>query len=557
MKSKAKISKEIWFDILIVLLIVLFGISISPKTLQNDTFYTVKIGELILNNGIDMQDHFSWIDLPYTYPHWLYDIIMYFIYSLGGWLGIYISTCALSAILGITIYKVNSKLNKNQIISFLITIGSMYLIKSYIAARAQLVTFILFVLFIYWIEKFLETKKKRYAIGMVAISLLIANLHLATWPFVFVLFLPYIAEYLICIITDIILYSKYLEWYYKFRIKDLNVDLKRAKEDKKISILKKIDKFEYALEQLKIREGKIKEKRESEEKYKITMEKRKNVKWLFVVIIICALVGLLTPVGTTPYTYLYKTMQGNTTSNINEHLPLTLIKNMPLMCTFVILLAVLIFTKAKIRLCDLFMIAGLTYLTFMSKRQCTMLILIGGIILNRLIIQLFEIYDICKVEDLTNKYISKFVAFVIASLCIIWSLQYVYDTIDDDYVKESSYPVKASEWILENLDVNNIKLFNEYNFGSYLLYKGIPVFIDSRADLYTPEFNGEKDIFSDFLNADNTGSYYGSIFKKYEITHVLVYKDSKINMFIKNADSEKYDLLYSDDDFVIYKVINY
>ena len=557
MKSKAKISKEIWFDILIVLLIVLFGISKSPKTLQNDTFYTVKIGELILNNGIDMQDHFSWIDLPYTYPHWLYDIIMYFIYSLGGWLGIYISTCALSAILGITIYKVNSKLNKNQIISFLITIGSMYLIKSYIAARAQLVTFILFVLFIYWIEKFLETKKKRYAIGMVAISLLIANLHLATWPFVFVLFLPYIAEYLICIITDIILYSKYLEWYYKFRIKDLNVDLKRAKEDKKISILKKIDKFEYALEQLKIREGKIKEKRESEEKYKITMEKRKNVKWLFVVIIICALVGLLTPVGTTPYTYLYKTMQGNTTSNINEHLPLTLIKNMPLMCTFVILLAVLIFTKAKIRLCDLFMIAGLTYLTFMSKRQCTMLILIGGIILNRLIIQLFEIYDICKVEDLTNKYISKFVAFVIASLCIIWSLQYVYDTIDDDYVKESSYPVKASEWILENLDVNNIKLFNEYNFGSYLLYKGIPVFIDSRADLYTPEFNGEKDIFSDFLNADNTGSYYGSIFKKYEITHVLVYKDSKINMFIKNADSEKYDLLYSDDDFVIYKVINY
>ena len=44
--------------------------------------------------------------------------------------------------------------------------------------------------------------------------------------------------------------------------------------------------------------------------------------------------------------------------------------------------------------------------------------------------------------------------------------------------------------MLQNLDVKNIKLFNEYNYGSYLLYKGIPVFIDSRADLYAPEFNG-------------------------------------------------------------------
>ena len=35
--------------------------------------------------------------------------------------------------------------------------------------------------------------------------------------------------------------------------------------------------------------------------------------------IICVLTGLLTPLGDTPYTYLYKTMQGNTTQNINEH----------------------------------------------------------------------------------------------------------------------------------------------------------------------------------------------------------------------------------------------
>ena len=80
-----------------------------------------------------------------------------------------------------------------------------------------------------------------------------------------------------------------------------------------------------------------------------------------------------------------------------------------------------------------------------------MFVLIGGIILNRLISQLFEIYDICKIKDLTKKYVGKFTAFVLASLTIILSIHYFKDVLDDEYVSESSYPVQASEWILENL----------------------------------------------------------------------------------------------------------
>ncbi len=74
------------FDIVVFLSIVLFAIAIVPKSLQNDTFYTIKIGEYISQNGISnlTQDTFSWHELPYTYPHWLYDFMMYGIYGLGG-----------------------------------------------------------------------------------------------------------------------------------------------------------------------------------------------------------------------------------------------------------------------------------------------------------------------------------------------------------------------------------------------------------------------------------------------------------------------------------------
>ena len=201
---KEKINKRIIFEILAIVLIAIFCISLTPKTLQNDTFYTIKIGEhIIQEKGIDMIDPFSWHEnLEYTYPHWLYDVIIYGIYSLGGMTGIYISTCIFAIILGITVYIVNSKLARNQVVSFFITIGVMYMLKDYITARAQLVTFILFILQIFAIEKLIETKQKRYGLALIIISILVANLHVAVWPFTFVLYLPYIAEYIIAILEE-------------------------------------------------------------------------------------------------------------------------------------------------------------------------------------------------------------------------------------------------------------------------------------------------------------------------------------------------------------------
>ena len=185
-----KINKKICFEIMAIILIAIFCISLTPKTLQNDTFYTIRIGEHIMENGgIDNMDPFSWHEgLKYTYPHWLYDVIIYIIYSIGDMTGIYISTCIFSVLLGISIYKVNSKLNNNKVLSFAITIGTMYMLRDYITVRAQLVTFILFILYVFCIEKLLNSKRKRYAAGLIILSILIANLHVAVWPFTFILY---------------------------------------------------------------------------------------------------------------------------------------------------------------------------------------------------------------------------------------------------------------------------------------------------------------------------------------------------------------------------------
>ena len=538
-KEKILKHKKLILEIIILILIILYAVSLSPKRLQNDTYYTIAIGKLITENGIDMQEHFTWHQgLPYTYPHWLYDLLIYSIFSIGSFKGIYISTCILSAILGISIYKVNSKLTGNKIISFLVTIGSLYLMKGYIAARAQLITFILFILTVYNIERFLETKKLRNALALIIIPILIANLHAAVWPFTFVLYLPYIAEYLISVIADFIIYKKMQVWILKRKIK------------KNPEVQPKLEEQEAKIEKIK-----QKRKENLENPYKIKMTRNDNTLLLIVIMIIVLFTGLLTPIGDTPYTYTYHTLKGNTMESINEHLPLTLIKNVPVMCAIVILLAIMTFTKVKIKLSDLFMITGLCCLMFATRRrQVSMFALIGSIVLVRLLVQLIDMYGI---KNEKNRLFKGILLIIFATIVIVLSIDNFDKRKNETYVNESSYPVQASEWILNNLDVKNIRLYNEYNYGSYLLFRGIPVFIDSRADVYDPQFNGGLDIFGDFIGTSNISKYYGTTFKKYDITHIIISKNSKTNMIITKTEPEKYKQLYSDDNFVIYEILKY
>ena len=549
---KKEININVNFTIVAIIFIAIFCICITPVTFQNDTFYTIKIGEYIKNNGIDMMDHFSWHEnLSYTYPHWLYDLCTYLVYALGGFRGIYILTCILSVVLGLSIFFVNVKLTKCKPMSFVVTMAVLYVLKDYIAARAQLVTFILFIWEIYFIEKFVENRKIGYGIGLIIISILIANLHVAVWPFFFILFLPYIGEYLIAIVADFIIYKK-------ARIFVLNRKIKNA--NKKNISSEKIDKLKAELNDLENEVLKIKIKREkqSEDPYKIIIKRKPNVKFLIIIMIICALTGLLTPIGDVPYTYLYKTMQGNTTQNISEHLPMTLINSVNAMLALIILLAILIFTKTKIRLSDLFMIGGLCYLMLSTRRQLSMFALIGSVILTRLMVDLIKRYTKNGLEEVEFAFKNIFVTFALIVLMIFTAYHYIKPKIGAEYVNSSSYPVAACDYILENIDLKNARFYNEYNYGSYMLFRGIPVFIDSRADLYAPEFSGNKDedIFTDFINTSGISKFYEDTFEKYNITHVIMYKKSKMNLIITKTKDKNYKELYSDDNFVIYERLN-
>ena len=336
----------------------------------------------------------------------------------------------------------------------------------------------------------------------------------------------------------------------KFRIQLLTNSGKYV--DKKLEL-------EEELKDITEKNEKIKIKREENLKnpYKIRFQKNPNVKWLILLMIICAFTGLLTPLGDTPYTYLYKTMEGNTTQNINEHLPMTIIDETEALSAIVVILAILTFTKTKIKLSDLFMIGGLCWLMLASRRQITMFCLIGVFIVNKMICGLFELYTKNGLEKLTRIMTGKVGYIIMIVVMLALSYHFYEPKQNDDYIDESAYPVQACDYILENIDLGKARFYNEYNYGSYMIYRGIPVFIDSRADLYAPEFSGkEDDIFMDFINTSSIGKFYEDTFEKYDITHVITYKNSKMNMIIQETNDPNYKELYEDDYFTIYERLN-
>lgn len=553
MEEQKKINRY-KFHVIITFFIIIFCTSIvAPKTLQNDTFYTVKVGEYIAQNGIGNlnQDPFSWIELPYTFPHWLYDLGMYGIHQLGGWTAIYLSTIILTSVLGISIYFTSNKISKNAPLSAIITFIAMYLMRPYVAARAQLVTFTLMILSIYLIEKYLEKAKKRYAIGLILMSLLIVNLHMAVWPFFFVIFLPYIAEYILSL--DIFT----IDLIIKFKIYLVKV-FSKENTDEKIKEL-----------QAKIKHNEINRKKARENPYKIRITRNDNMKKLILVMIICMFMGVITPTGlSTPYTYLAKTMVGNTVKVINEHLPLDLPSNQDFVAFFVAFIVVLTFIDIKIDFKHLCYYLGILYLALNSRRQVSMFLVICTPILAKLIGEIFERYA-PELQEKTIKLVNNFYCKVaLTTVFIVIGIQGIKEKMNESYYYPQDYPIYATNWIKENLDYKNIKLFNEYNYGSYLVYSGIPVMIDSRADLYSPEFNTKtknvsdgNDIFMDVQNIATGKDDYKKIFENYGVTHVITYSDSRVSKKLKsNSDYKKiYPLTEEesalDERFVIYEKV--
>lgn len=104
---------------------------------------------------------------------------------------------------------------------------------------------------------------------------------------------------------------------------------------------------------------------------------------------------------------------------------------------------------------------------------------------------------------------------------------------------DEGFPVKALGYLTKTPHQGHI--LNDYAWGGYLIWNehGIPVFIDSRVDIF--EYNGT---FKDYLDLTHLKDSF-ALLDKYRIRYVLFKRDAPLVYLLKNSQEWKVD--YEDE----------
>ena len=446
-----------------------FSFSIFNKAMTNDVFFTIANGKEIINNGFEEYDHLTWHEnLKFTNSRWLFDILIFGIFNKFGLEGINVFTSIFTLIISFTLFYICKKRTNNIPFSITSTLILIYLSKNVFLQRAQIVSFLLFMLEYLLLESTYDhfTKFKGFVIFIIGI--LIANFHASVYPMFIVIFLPFLAEILM---------------------------------------------------------GKIKNKKIL--KNKIEFKNTDNQKGFIIIFIACLFSGLINPIGLSPYTDMFNGFFGISSKIIGELDHSTIYNNVQIYIVILVIMTELLILD-QIRLKDILFLIGFSILGLSSYRGQFFLLLIGGGIISDLLLKLlnkFELFDNKKVT---------IVILVFANILLVeLYMTQVFFAQRYDYVPNDQYPVTICDYIVDNLDENNLRIYNGFNFGSYLEFRGIKSFIDSRSGIFSKEFN-DVTILEDWYKAHTEEGEVKDILEKYKINYIITKNTDLENKYLEN-----------------------
>lgn len=478
-------STNIILKTLTIIIAILFILAISPVEMQNDTFWSIKVGEKLVNEGIFGIDNFSiHEDLYYVAHHFLTDILIYVIHSFSGFLGLYILEVSLALILALVLYMLNKEICGSKFKSLMLLVLQMLIMSMYISVRAQMISFILFALELLLLEKFMKESKKRYIVYLSIIPILLANFHMGAVPFFFVILGVYIIS-LFKIKCSILGYTK-------------STDKERLKK-----------------------------------------------------LVLVFLIGLIT-IFINPYfidgvIYPFKTF-GNEfiNSTIQEFQALSISFDGGWSLAYIaVIILILVFSRTKIKTSDFLLIFGTLFMAFVAIRYISMFAICSAVVLRYVegVIKQFNL------EIETKKALKVTCLIVSAFLVLALSVNNIIVNDSNKYIPEEVYPVKAVEYIKDKITSED-RIFNYYSWGSYLMLNDIKVYMDSRCDLYTKEYNNVE-IAEDYNKLALGEKDYKAVIQKYNLNMFVIPQDLTLSTLL--TENEGFELIYSDDTAVIYK----
>ena len=271
---------------------------------------------------------------------------------------------------------------------------------------------------------------------------------------------------------------------------------------------------------------------------------------LYIVLVISAAVTLINPYGVRSFYYLINSLNdGGLLSTINEVRRSSFndirdYSGVVVVCQGIYIL-LRIFRRIKYKkrekfmLRYLFMLCGTFIMALYAIRNNAFFLLMGG--------------PICAWElrhlDLEFKFmpaLKKLGALVVIGV-FIYGYSQSYDLM------RATYAWRVMDDFAEMHPNTDIRLYTDFNCGSYAEWKGFRCYADPRAEVFLKSVNGKEDILAEIWDSMHAKLYPDDLQKKYNFDYWLVQKNYWMESRIKT--NEDYELICEADDYCVYKYL--
>ena len=488
-RSRSNIS----VSLIAIAVIIAFSSVYAAQAYDNDMWFILASGREIVKNGIPMTNVFTWLpNLSTVIQQWLPDVVTYLTYSKFGIAGICVMVAIQIAALVASLLVLSRKASGGKMrleTSLILIAASIPALGSYISVRPQILTMIGITWTLVFLEAYRHTDDWKWLIGLPITMIAHINCHMAMAPFdLFIIFL-----YLIPDVTKIV---------------------------KGIFPL-----FTYS--------------------FRDSSYGRKPMLIAFIVTCLATLINpyglngamyLLSSYGAADYGGYIKEMGTITPWDSDYGMGMVLM-------TFIGAMAIGR-NRRDINFPGSVMLIACTILSYQHVRN----VWLGALLSFPIAFQAFASVG-CGTGDKSKDPDPIFAdsimwrlicgAFAIAAVCscVMMSASNAEMNIGGD---DTSTPKDAMDWLDENGVSKDARIFNHFNSGGYIEWRGYKTFIDARPELFEPAITGvDEHYYREYVDTSTGDGSYSDMLDKYSFDFLVV-----------NDDTSLYNDLLSDKGYV-------
>ncbi len=281
---------------------------------------------------------------------------------------------------------------------------------------------------------------------------------------------------------------------------------------------------------------------------KLTIDRIK-IKPILITIIIMILISLINPYGIESLKYIFTSYGLKEVNNMIAEMHMTTFENplLYIMILFILIIFIIINynKKARLDIRHICFIFGISLLTIMHNKCLIYFFIYAGYVISTLIPNI-KIKPI-KISKELRKVAKESIIPIITMLTIIAGTMFI--TSYRIYGLYKGLSNNIVEYIVDNYDKENTKVFINFSDGGHVEYEGLKAYIDSRAELFYKKNNKKKDIFKEYakLYEHNDDKYYKDFINRYNFTHIIVINNNGLYNYLEN-NKTNYVLEYTEKE---------